>query len=231
MAFGIVQFATVWAWMNYSWFASAFDTDDWGVRLCVGFQMVDILVLATDIPDLFRGMADGWRFDPVTMVVGYVVMRTAMVLMWLRAARGNPGRGGQFRAMAWWTAVVQLLWVATCFVDHRFSHRLWIAVILIWLEVAAPLLFVWRGRRRVLFHPRHIAERHGLLVIISLGEIVVGTAGSVRTLHELHGWWQGAASVLVCGVSLAVSMWWLYFGLPLGEARHRRRELAPLLES
>ncbi|RRD06007.1 hypothetical protein EII34_04810 [Arachnia propionica] len=40
VAFCIVQFATVWAWMNYSWFASAFDTDDWGVRLCVGFQMV-----------------------------------------------------------------------------------------------------------------------------------------------------------------------------------------------
>ncbi|RRD50317.1 hypothetical protein EII35_05015 [Arachnia propionica] len=158
---------------------------------------------------------------------------SSCVRRWFSCGSGPRAatRGGQFRAMAWWTAVVQLLWVATCFVDHRFSHRLWIAVILIWLEVAAPLLFVWRGRRRVLFHPRHIAERHGLLVIISLGEIVVGTAVSVRTLHELHGWWQGAASVLVCGVSLALSMWWLYFGLPLGEALHRRRELAPLLES
>lgn len=167
--------------------------------------MVGTLILATDIPDLYRGLVDGWRFDPVTMVVGYVVMRTAMILMCLRAVRGNPGRAGQFRDIAWWTAVVQLLWVATCFVDPGFSHRLWFAVVLIWLEVA---------------------ERHGLLLIISLGEIVVGTAVSVRTLHELRGWWQGAASALVCGISLALSMWWLYFGLPLGEALHRRRGLA-----
>ncbi|MDO5068187.1 MAG: low temperature requirement protein A [Propionibacteriaceae bacterium] len=226
VSFGIVQFATVWAWMNYSWFASAFDTDDWGVRLCVGFQMVGILILATDIPALFRNMADGWRFDPIVMVVGYVVMRVAMVVMWLRAARANPERARVFRANAAWTGVVQVLWVVSCFVDLGFASRLWVAVLLIVVEVAAPVLLLWRRYGGTSFHPHHIAERHGLLVIISLGEIVVGTAGSVSTLHELHGWWPSAAGVLVCGISIAVSMWWIYFCLPFGQALHRRRDLA-----
>lgn len=225
VAFGIIQFATVWAWMNYSWFASAFDTDDWGVRLCVGFQMVGIIILTTGIPQLFHGFAEGWHFAGTDLVAGYVVMRVAMVVMWLRAARANPERAAGFRLNALWTAAVQVIWVGSCFVELNPAVLVPVLLGLIGIELLVPLL-LWRRHGATSFHPHHIAERHGLLVIISLGEIVVGTAGSVRSLHELHGWWPGAAGVLVCGVAITLSMWWIYFALPLGEALHRRRSLA-----
>src|SRR5437763_13313863 len=80
-----VFFGIWWAWMNFSWFASAYDTDDVPYRLLVFVQMLGALVLAAGVPAATGG------FDYRAVTIGYVLMRVAMVVQWLRAARGDTG--------------------------------------------------------------------------------------------------------------------------------------------
>ena len=90
--------------INFTWFASAFDTDDWLQRVLTMVQMVGVLVLAPGIPAVFDLIDSGGPFDFVLVAVGYVVMRASLVLMWLRVARRTPPTGASpcgMRASTW----------------------------------------------------------------------------------------------------------------------------------
>jgi low temperature requirement protein LtrA len=90
--YAFATFAVCWAWINFSWFASAYDTDDWVYRLTTMRQMVGVLILTLGIPQVFSSIAAGEHVNNRALVAGYVVMRTAMVIQWLRAARQDPDR-------------------------------------------------------------------------------------------------------------------------------------------
>ena len=79
-------FAIWWAWVNYTWFASAYDNQDVPYRLLTFLIMTGALALAAGVPDIF---ADG---QSVVVVAGYAVMRIGMIGLWLRAAAGHPER-------------------------------------------------------------------------------------------------------------------------------------------
>ena len=90
LGYFMVFFAIWWAWVNFTWFASAYDTDDGPYRVLTLVQMAGVLVLAAGIP----AALDEYDFTVITF--GYVLMRVAMVAQWLRAAREHPeGHGGQ----------------------------------------------------------------------------------------------------------------------------------------
>ena len=76
--FAFAVFAVAWAWLNYSWFASAYDTDDWVFRLATMVQMVGVIVLALGLPQMFASIDHGDTLDNGVMVAGYVVMRVAL---------------------------------------------------------------------------------------------------------------------------------------------------------
>ena len=69
------SFAVIWAWVNYSWFASAYDTDDWLFRLATMVQMVGVIVLSLGLPQMFESIDHGDTLDNGVMVAGYVIMR------------------------------------------------------------------------------------------------------------------------------------------------------------
>src|SRR4030095_13356152 len=92
LGFSFATFGIAWAWINFTWFASAYDTDDWVFRLATMVQMVGVLVLALGLPVMFQSVDEGRVVDNRVMVAGYVVMRVAMVFQWLRAARQDPHR-------------------------------------------------------------------------------------------------------------------------------------------
>src|SRR5262245_2906 len=87
LGFGLASFAICWAWINFSWFSSAYDTDDWIFRVVTMVQMIGVLVLAIGLPRMFASIEHGERLDNSVMVLGYVIMRVALVFQWLRAAR------------------------------------------------------------------------------------------------------------------------------------------------
>jgi len=210
--FGFVQFSTIWAWLSYSSFASSFDTDDWGVRLGVIVQMIGVLVMTTGIPDLFEGFTHGWELHDGTMVAGYVVMRVSLVVLWLRAARANPDQARACRVHALWIGLAQLLWVGTIFVRLDVLSLFVVSVMLFTMELVVPAYLI-RRYSHMSWHPHHLAERFGLLTIITLGEVVVGTAESVSTLYTEHGWSPSTIAVLASGISIVVGLWWVYFGV------------------
>lgn len=113
-----------WARINFSWFASAYDTDDWVFRLTTTLQMVGVLVLTLGIPELFSSIADGRYVNDRVLVAGYVVMRVAVVIQRSRAAKQDPDRRSACLTYASATAVAQVGWVAVSIADHSVGIKL-----------------------------------------------------------------------------------------------------------
>ncbi|HEX7834627.1 MAG TPA: low temperature requirement protein A, partial [Pseudolysinimonas sp.] len=107
--FGILT--TCWAWVNYAWFASAYDTDDWFFRIVTMVQIVGVVVFALGMP-AFGATIEAPYVDSSVAVAGYVVMRVAMVAHWLRAAVEDPERRRTALSYAFFVGTGQLAWVA-----------------------------------------------------------------------------------------------------------------------
>ena len=211
LGYSFATFGIAWAWINFSWFASAYDTDDWVFRLATMVQMLGVLIFALGLPDMFASLDHGDTVDNRVMVAGYIVMRLALVFQWLRAARQDPPRRAACHK-----------YVTTLLVGVTFA---WVAVLLL-VELAGPVL-AERLHGGTPWHPHHIAERHGLLVIIALGEGLLGTAFALGVLvgPEGPGWSVDVVVLGLAGTALTFGMWWIYFILPMGGllARHRER--------
>ncbi|MGA7205129.1 MAG: low temperature requirement protein A [Specibacter sp.] len=221
LSFAFAMFAVVWAWINFSWFASAYDTDDWVFRLVTMVQMLGVLILAMGIEPLFASIQAGEHVDNMVMVLGYVVMRLALLFQWLRAAKQDPLRRATCLKYAKYLAVAQAGWVVVLLVDTNVAVMLLMAAPLFLLEMATPLI-AERGAGTP-WHAHHIAERYSLLAIIALGECLVGTIDALRAVVLTRGWTPDTAFVGLAGTGLAFAMWWLYFIFPAGPALQLRR--------
>ncbi len=223
IGFGFAMFAVIWAWINFSWFASAFDTDDWLYRLLTMVQMVGVVVLALGIPAAFGSIEEGDHFDNKVMVLGYVVMRVGLLGHWLRAAHGCTGalRATALRYAAG-LLVMQLAWCVFAFVPMSLHTALLVSLPLFAAELLLPAVAERTGNTP--WHAHHIAERYSLFAIIAMGEGVVGTAASSGDLMGSHGWTADTITVVVAGIGLTVGMWWVYFIVPFADVLHRRRD-------
>lgn len=225
IGFAFASFCICWAWVNFTWFASAYDTDDWVFRLTTMVQMIGVLVLALGLPRMFASIEHGGHLDNSAMVLGYVIMRIAMVFQWLRAARQDPVRR---RACATYAAVIsiaQLGWVTLILFNLSLGVTLIFASILALVELAGPFIAEHRDGGTP-WHAHHIVERHGLFAIIALGEGVVGTLATLSAVVEGQGWTMDAALVCIAGIGLTFGMWWVYYILPSAPMLHAHRDRA-----
>ncbi|GLY80304.1 low temperature requirement protein A [Actinoallomurus iriomotensis] len=211
-----VFFAIWWAWMNFTWFASSYDTDDVAYRLLTMVQMAGVLVLAAGVPAAF----DHSDYRAVTL--GYFVMRVGLVAQWLRAGAEDPSSRRTALRYAAGIALVQVGWVLRLFFGDASSVRLPLFACLVVLELMVPR---WAERvRSTNWHPHHIAERYGLFVIILLGESVLAVARGVE------GALRGTAisgpflTIAFSGLVLLFALWWIYFLAPAGEGLRDRRD-------
>ena len=196
-----VFFAIWWAWINFTWFASAYDTDDVPYRLLSMLQMGGVLVLAAGVPAVFHGGS----FLGIT--IGYVIMRIAAVAQWIRAGIESPaGRVTAFRYAAG-VAVVQVGWVARLFLPDQFGLASFLFLAL--AEISVPLWAEHPGLTP--WHAQHIAERYSLFTIILLGESVSAATIAVQGIVTAHGIHVELVFVAIAGLVLLFSMWWLYF--------------------
>lgn len=204
-AYGMVFFAIWWAWMNFTWFASAYDTDDWLYRLTTIIQMAGALTMAAGAE---RAIVVG---DYLMIDIGYVIMRIAMATQWLRAAAGDPERRGTCLRYAIGIIGVQTLWVTWVIVQGPA----WMWAVLALLDVSVPI-FAERHKPTT-FHPAHVAERYGLFTLIVLGESILASANSI--IEGLNDASSRGSLVLVAVSSLAIvaAMWWIYFDREQGD--------------
>jgi low temperature requirement protein LtrA len=215
VSFALVFFAIWWAWMNFTWFASAYDNDDVPYRLAVLVQIAGALVFAAGIPRLFSVQ------QSATAVAGYVIMRLAMVAQWLRAAANDPDRRSANLRYAIGIAVVQVGWVVRLVVP--VGWRIPTFLVLAAAELAVP---IWAERRTVTtWHPHHIAERYGLFTIIVLGESVLAASTGVRDAVDAGGFDAEIAATAAGGLLIVFAMWWLYFDQPAEVTAERARDV------
>lgn len=222
--FAFVMFAVCWAWINFSWFASAFDTDDWFFRVTTMVQMCGVIVLALGIAPVFASIDAAEPLDNGVLVVGYIVMRVAMIAQWARVAVQDPAHRQVALGYIVTIAIAQVGWSILVVVAPPFEVLIASFVVLYAIETTGPVLAERRDGGTP-WHPHHIAERYGLLIIIALGEGILGTIAAVAALVEHVGWSPEAVVVVIAGTGLTFGIWWNYFIVPSGEvlARHRQR--------
>jgi low temperature requirement protein LtrA len=223
VGFAFATFAVTWAWINFSWFASAYDTDDWIYRLTTMVQMVGVIILALGLPDMFESLLDGDYVDNRVMVLGYVVMRVPMIAQWYRASRQDPDRARVCRVFMATILVSQVAWIVLALAQTSIAVTFaWVAVLVL-IEMVGPIVAEHLPGGGTPWHAHHIAERYGLLVIIALGEGLIGGTATLSAIITAEGWTVDVALLGLAGVGLTFGMWWTYFVIPSGDILHTHR--------
>ena len=207
--YAMVFFAIWWAWVNYSWFASAYDTGDIIFRLLTFVVMTGVLVVAAGAP-----RAAGEEHDFWVLVVGYVIMRVAMVPLWLRVAREHPDArrtalryaGGDRRhpgplGRCARSSSATARSVGALRRARRASR---------WRRPTGP-----STPGRTPWHRHHIAERYELFTIIVLGEVILATTQAISGTLDEHGLDTQLLLLIVGALLMVFSMWWIYFKRPM----------------
>ena len=197
----LVFFAIWWAWMSFTWFATAYDTDDVPYRIAVFIEMSGAIVIAAGVTRAFESA------DWSVVTLGYVVMRLAAVTLWARAARADPEHRANSIRWVIGVPIVQVGWILLLFVPQEL--QLPVFLLLAAAELAIP---IWAARaKRLRWHSEHIAERYGLFTIIVLGESVLAGTVAIATAAD-----TGTPDLALLGLAIGAllivfSMWWLYF--------------------
>ncbi|MGO4678919.1 low temperature requirement protein A [Microbacterium sp. 2MCAF23] len=226
-AFAFAVAAIIWAWINFSWFASAFDTDDWLFRVFTMVQMAGVIVLAIGLPAMFASLEEHGAFDNRVMVSGYIVMRVGLLAQWLRASR-EPAYRRHALTYVLFVAVAQIGWVIVAWAPLPLGAAFAAAAVCWLIELGGPVVAERKGdgeRRGTPWHAHHIAERYSLLTIIALGETVIGTLAAAQEVSHEKGWSGDTVVVIGAGVAMTFALWWSYTVMPSGPilAVHRSR--------
>jgi low temperature requirement protein LtrA len=183
-----------WAWVGYAWLTSVVDPEEGIVRLVVFAATAALLVAALCVPTAFDDSAG-------VFAGAYAIVRFAQIWLFILASREDPGLRHSVLGLAISTSIGCGLIAAAAFADGTLQGVLWGLALL--LDMGGPLFIDTEGWRLV---PHHFAERHGLIVLIALGESVVAIgAGAERGVDG------GVVGAAVVGMVVAAALWWLYF--------------------
>ncbi|PBC63130.1 hypothetical protein BKI49_15520 [Streptomyces sp. Tue6028] len=212
--YAMIFFAIWWAWMNFTWFASAYDNDDALYRFVTLVQIAGVLVLAAGVSEAFE------KHDYMLVWLGYAIMRFAMIAQWLRAARST--RGAE-RTMALRYAggvlLCQVGWLGLLVLPE--SGRPWVYLVMVIAELCVPVYA--EKDFNTSWHPHHISERYGLFTIIVLGETIAAATIAVKSAVDEHEAVGELIPIAVGGLLIVFSAWWTYFVVPIhGHLRSSR---------
>jgi low temperature requirement protein LtrA len=199
-----------WSWVGYAWLTSVVDPEEGLVRFAIFGAMAALLVIALCVPEAFDSSAG-------LFAAGYAVVRFAQILLFAIAARGDAELQRSVGGLAVSTGIGVGLIAAAAFADGALQGGLW--ALALGLDMAGPYLFGSEGWKLV---PAHFAERHGLIVIIALGESIVAIGAGVEGDVDL-----GVVTAAVLGVMAAAALWWLYFDIVALVAERRLSRAKP----
>jgi len=213
LGFGLVFFAIWWAWMNFTWFASAYDNDDVVYRLTVLLQIAGVLILAAGVPRAF----DERDFGIATL--GYAVMRSGLVIQWLRAARSDVARRTTAYRYALGVSLCMVGWGGLLLLPDGWALAGWL--VMVPAELAVPM---WAERAEpTTWHPRHIAERYGLFTLIVLGESVLSATLALQSALDAGDELPALLALAFGSLLIVASLWWIYFAQPAEDVVARAR--------
>jgi low temperature requirement protein LtrA len=200
-----------WAWAGYAWLTSVVEPEEGLVRIAIFAAMAALLVVALCIPGAFDDEA-------LLFACAYGVVRASHLALFFVAARDDPAlRRSVTAGLVGSTSVAVGLLVAASFADGWLQGALWTLALV--LDLGGPFLFGVEGWKVV---PGHFAERHGLIVIIALGESIVAIGVGAEIGVD-----AGVIVAAVLGVAVAAALWWLYFDVVALVAERRFSRAAP----
>jgi low temperature requirement protein LtrA len=191
----LVLGAIWWAWAAYAWLTNTLNPEEGIVRIAMFVVMASMLVVALAVPEAFdeHGVIFG---------VAYLIVRSMHLALYALAARGDPDLLGAVLRMVPSSTISGVLILGAGFTEGRERTALWLVALAIdYLGVIVGRGQGWR------LSPGHFAERHGLIIIIAIGESIValgvGATGTPLT--------AGAITTAVVGMTIATALWWTYF--------------------
>jgi low temperature requirement protein LtrA len=199
----LVVAAIWWAWTTYAWLTSAIDVDEGGIRLTMLAATMAMLGVALAVPGAFAG-------DAVLFGVAYLLVRLLHFVLSTIVARDDPDRRGVLLRFVPTAALGASLLLLAGFLDGNERIAVWVAALAI--DYLGPAVIgMGRGWRVA---PAHFAERHGLIILIALGESIIAIGSGFKLA-------TGALVAAALGIVVVSALWWLYFDVAAILARRR----------
>jgi low temperature requirement protein LtrA len=183
-----------WSWVGYAWLTSVVDPEEGGVRIALFAAMAALLVVAICVPQAFSGLA-------LEFALAYGVVRAAHIALFILASADDPSFRQSVVGLAGSTAIGVGLLIGASFLTGLPQGLMWVLALA--LDMGGPFFFGAEGWKLA---PGHFAERHGLIIIIALGESIV----AIGVGAEAH-LTAGIAAAAVLGITVAAALWWIYF--------------------
>jgi low temperature requirement protein LtrA len=199
-----------WSWVGYAWLTSVVDPEEGVVRFAIFAAMAALLVAALCVPQAFGDLG-------LLFACAYAVVRYGQIVLFVVASRDDPALRRSVIGLAVSTAIGVGLLVGASAADGALQGALWALALL--LDMGGPFLFGSEGWKLV---PGHFAERHGLIVIIALGESIVAIGVGAE-----FGVDTGVVVAAILGIGVAAALWWLYFDIVALVAARRLANAAP----
>ena len=199
-----------WAWTGYAWLANVASAEERPIKLAILAGMAAMFVLALCIPEAFDDLPGGLR-GPVVLAVCYLIFRVMHFVMFLIISREDAGLRSQVFRFAPSVVISSVVLLVAAQFDGWLQTGLWVLALV--ADYVGTVLAGFSGWR--VPSPGHFSERHGLIIIVALGESIV--AIGVGVAKEPITWVIIAASIL--GLMLSSALWWTYFDVSalLGE--------------
>jgi low temperature requirement protein LtrA len=201
----LLSFFAIWlAWLNYTWFASAFDDGSLSFKLATFVFLSGSLVMAAGVTQLNHNHVIK------VVVIGYVIMRLAMVYLWFSAARGSTAYRKTCLRYGTGILLTQVYWVIIGVFFWTWSlPMIGLFAIGALLELIVPF---WSERAGMTpWHRHHVMERYGLLTIIVLGETLLSTSFALRETFDAGEVDLSLISLAISSTLITFAMWWIYF--------------------
>ncbi len=205
LAEGLLVLAVLWwSWCGYAWLTSVVDPEEGAVRLVIFAAMAAFLVASISVPRAFG--RDGLLFASA-----YAFVRGAHLMLYVLASRDDPGLRRSVVGLGLSTGIGVGLLIAASFTGIELRLGLWAVAVA--FDMGGPFVFGVAGWRLV---PGHFAERHGLIVLIAIGESIVAIGVGGQTKLDV-----GVVLAAVLGTAIAAAFWWLYFDVVALAAERR----------
>ena len=193
-----------WGWVGYAWLTSVVDPEEGAVRLVIFGAMAGMLVVSLCIPGAFGN-------DALLFACAYAIVREGQIGLFLLASRGDARLRQSVWGLAAGTTLGVSLLIVGAVIGGTAQEVLWVVALA--LDMAEPFFFGSEGWKLA---PSHFAERHGLIMIIALGESIVAIGVGAGADVD-----AGVVVAAVLGIVIAAALWWLYFDVVARVAEHR----------
>ena len=200
-----------WSWVGYAWLTSVVDPDEGPVRLVLFVAMAAVLVTSLCVPHAFGDLG-------LTFAVAYGVVRASHIALFVLASRDDAGLRHSVVGLALSTAIGIGALIVGSQLGGNARLAVWAAALA--FDMGGPVVIDPGGWRLV---PGHFAERHGLIVLVALGESIVAIGVGARGTVD-----GGVIAAAVLGVAVACALWWAYFDVSALAAARRLGEVEPV---